>query len=227
MYNELYHYGVKGMRWGHRKSRTSSGSGGRSSKSGSSSSGSGKKKMSTAKKIAIGAAIVGGTALVAYGGYKLSERNFNKHLQSRDLANAIAKLNSDLYAKSLQKQSSINFAYKQQDSIKDYWQQETDYYTKRVKNNPDWASRDIRGERMRDEASKNLNAARERLDAIAKSGDEEFDRGRHFQAVRDKANKQANDFSRAASRTVYARVNRAKENYKKQRATRKQAKKRR
>ncbi len=76
MRTELYHYGVKGMRWGHRKARYSSESAGRSSKSGSSSSGSGKKKMSTAKKVAIGAAIVGGTMLVAYGGYKLSQNKY-------------------------------------------------------------------------------------------------------------------------------------------------------
>lgn len=92
MRTELYHYGVKGMRWGHRKARYSSESVGKSSKSGSSSSGSGKKKMSTAKKVAIGAAVVGGTMLVAYGGYKLSEKNYNKKINEYqklfDTANA-------------------------------------------------------------------------------------------------------------------------------------------
>lgn len=92
MRTELYHYGVKGMKWGHRKARNSSESVGRSSKSGSSSSGSGKKKMSTAKKVAIGAAIVGGTMLVAYGGYKISEKNYNKKINEYqkffDTANA-------------------------------------------------------------------------------------------------------------------------------------------
>lgn len=61
--NELSHHGVKGMRWGFRKQRVSSGTGSRSSSNGASS---GRKKMSTAKKVAIGAACVAAVAGVSY-----------------------------------------------------------------------------------------------------------------------------------------------------------------
>jgi len=52
MNNELYHYGVPGMRWGHRKSGTA--------KQRS------KLKLSKGKKVAIGATVAG-AALVAIG----------------------------------------------------------------------------------------------------------------------------------------------------------------
>lgn len=63
--NELSHHGVKGMRWGIRKQRVSSGTGRRGNSSSSTSS-SGRKKMSTAKKVAIGAACVAAVAGVSY-----------------------------------------------------------------------------------------------------------------------------------------------------------------
>ena len=63
--NELSHHGVKGMRWGVRKQRFSSGIG-RRGKSVSPNSSSGHKKMSTAKKVAIGAACVAAVAGVSY-----------------------------------------------------------------------------------------------------------------------------------------------------------------
>jgi hypothetical protein len=50
----LVHFGVKGMRWGRRKAKSES------------DSTSGSKKMSTAKKVALGAAAVGGALAVAY-----------------------------------------------------------------------------------------------------------------------------------------------------------------
>lgn len=64
----LMHYGVPGMKWGVRKAPTVIGRRQRSRTKEESSYR--KKKSSTAKKVAIGAAIVGGTALAAYGGYK-------------------------------------------------------------------------------------------------------------------------------------------------------------
>lgn len=64
----LMHYGVPGMKWGVRKAPTVIGRRQRSRTKEESSYR--KKKSSTVKKVAIGAAIVGGTALAAYGGYK-------------------------------------------------------------------------------------------------------------------------------------------------------------
>lgn len=58
-YNELYHHGVKGMKWGVRRKKKQDGE--RS-----------KKTMSTAKKVAIGAAVVAAIAGGAYGAYKLN-----------------------------------------------------------------------------------------------------------------------------------------------------------
>jgi hypothetical protein len=52
----LMHFGIKGMKWGHRKTRSSSSSGHTGSK----------QKMSTGKKVAIGAAVVGGAAAAAF-----------------------------------------------------------------------------------------------------------------------------------------------------------------
>lgn len=60
MSNELQHYGVKGMKWGVRHDPVSTG--GRHS--------SGKKKMSTAKKVAIGLAITAAAAGLTYAAIK-------------------------------------------------------------------------------------------------------------------------------------------------------------
>lgn len=75
--NELYHYGVLGMKWGVRKDRRSSGSRSSSRSSAKSASKVEKKRgLSDSQKRAlkIGAAVAV-TALAAYGGYKLVQAN--------------------------------------------------------------------------------------------------------------------------------------------------------
>ena len=65
----LAHHGVKGMKWGIRKRRVSKGR----SRSSNTSKHS-RKKWSNKKKVAIGAAIVGGTALAAIGGIVITKK---------------------------------------------------------------------------------------------------------------------------------------------------------
>lgn len=94
--DELYHHGVKGMKWGHRKKYNKPGESGlvgagRAAKAAASRTGRSaqakvqqiKQKLSTPeakakmKKAAIVGAAVAGTALAVYGGYK-----FNKYVKS-------------------------------------------------------------------------------------------------------------------------------------------------
>ena len=81
---ELYHYGVKGMKWGRRKARPQTNGNGRGSRNAvdgdnNASKEARKAKMKTAIKIG---AAVAGTALAAYGAYKVSkiakEKAFDK-----------------------------------------------------------------------------------------------------------------------------------------------------
>ena len=75
---ELYHHGVKGMKWGHRKARNTSSAIGnryRSKAAESQRKADSKQPMSTKKKVAIAAGVgaaVAATALAVYGGKKMS-----------------------------------------------------------------------------------------------------------------------------------------------------------
>ena len=95
--DELYHYGVKGMKWGmrHDPERT-----GRQSSSGS------KKKMSTAKKVAIGvgvAAAVAGATYIGVKAYKTSKYNkaaraaVQRAIRSSNKASSAYKPGMNLY----------------------------------------------------------------------------------------------------------------------------------
>lgn len=72
----LAHYGVKGMKWGVKRSdaQLARASGGRQNGSDGASDSAPKQGMSRKKKIAIGAGVVGGVALVALGAYAVNKQ---------------------------------------------------------------------------------------------------------------------------------------------------------
>ena len=72
-YRSLAHYGVKGMKWGVRKQRELVGRS-RAVRTGQSDRYKNTKRFSTAKKVAIGAAIVAGVGLATYGAYKINSK---------------------------------------------------------------------------------------------------------------------------------------------------------
>lgn len=82
-YYELYHHGVKGMKWGVRRYQNKDGSLTPAGKKHyDESSDKPKQKMSTKKKVAIGAAVVSGTLAVAGGVYLYKKKSY---LRSIDL----------------------------------------------------------------------------------------------------------------------------------------------
>lgn len=113
--DHLAHYGVKGMKWGIRKQRPSSGLTRRrssyrvtSKSSKKTRSSSDNSKTNRRRKIAIGVAVAGGAILAAYGGYKIygarvaSNKRYNKKVAEKILKtsgdNLISKLDSALEA---------------------------------------------------------------------------------------------------------------------------------
>ena len=96
--DELYHYGVKGMKWGKRKATYESASSNKGGKTSNQSNGNKEsQRKAKIKKAAIIGASVAGTALAAYGGYKLSklakEKAFTKNYDRA--TKAVEKLLND------------------------------------------------------------------------------------------------------------------------------------
>ena len=75
MNNELYHYGVKGMKWGIRRYRKKDGSLTNTGKKRYVDDRNDKKKLSTRQKVAIGAAVAA-SCLAVYGTYKVSNSRY-------------------------------------------------------------------------------------------------------------------------------------------------------
>ena len=74
--DELYHYGVKGMKWGVRRGRSSSGGGGRDWRK-------------IAKRAAIGAGALAGTAALGYGAYRLNKAGILTRANAAKLAGRV------------------------------------------------------------------------------------------------------------------------------------------
>ena len=86
----LEHFGIKGMKWGHRKERISYGSGkGKNGRKGLTD----EQKKKLKKGIAIGAGVAAGVGLATYGGYKLNKKIVN-NLKYKDLSKS-----NDLFAR--------------------------------------------------------------------------------------------------------------------------------
>lgn len=84
--DELVHYGVKGMKWGVRRVRAKS-----SAKDEAEQTESNKKTWSTAKKVAIGAAVTAGILASAYGTYTVSKAYGREISKAKASAKSIAR----------------------------------------------------------------------------------------------------------------------------------------
>lgn len=105
MNNELYHHGVKGMKWGVRKNQKHTG---RTDNANQKSKIDNKRrsrstKMSTKKKVAIATSVAVGVALSAYGAYKVSKAIKDKAFRlSRDRGmDAVSKVMLDRHKRDL------------------------------------------------------------------------------------------------------------------------------
>lgn len=94
--DELYHHGVLGMRWGHRKARqTSSDVKTKKAKTSSNNSSNTKKKMSKAKKVAIGTAAVAAALAAGYGAYKLVKVHKEKVANGKKVIEQLEKMSME------------------------------------------------------------------------------------------------------------------------------------
>lgn len=111
---ELYHHGVKGMRWGRRKAKEVSGG---SSKKRSKKQRTPEQKAARRKNIAIATTAVAGTALAAYGAHKLSnvikDRAFKKAMDrgSNAMESFIDNFNAKPYTVYERYKEDTSFAY--------------------------------------------------------------------------------------------------------------------
>lgn len=81
---ELYHYGIKGMRWGHRKARPQMSGAARSARSA--------RRKQIAKRVALGVGAAAGAAALGYGAYRYGKNPINKAKLETHLSNARLKV---------------------------------------------------------------------------------------------------------------------------------------
>ena len=93
--DELYHHGVLGMHWGHRKARETS-NGIRTEKAKTSNNTKKqKKKLTKGQKIAIGTAAVAAALAAGYGGYKLAKKHKEKVKNGKEWLKGFKNLSAE------------------------------------------------------------------------------------------------------------------------------------